>query len=143
MVHAERFAWVWLTALVVVLGGYFIAVEVTGRLVPEASFLMQLGMLAAALSTLAAVVGADRLLAWVRRRGEGPEIEDERDRLIALRSTRAAYGVLMAGLLVCGVVMPFSKSGWELVHAALLAIAVSEIVHHGLIVHGYRRGVRA
>lgn len=143
MVRAERFAWVWLTALVVVFSGYFIAVEVALRGQPELPIVARLGMLAIALTTLAVVVGIDRLVAWMRARGQEPEVADERDRLIELRSTKAAYGVLMVGVLVCGVVMPFSNSGWELVHAALLAVAISEIVHHGLILHGYHRGVRA
>jgi len=61
--------------------------------------------------------------------------------LLALASVYAYY-VLMAGIIIVGCVMPFLAGGWTLVHATLLAIAAAEFVHSGLIIHGYRRGVR-
>jgi hypothetical protein len=38
--------------------------------------------------------------------------------------------------------MPFSARTWDIVHAAVLAIVVAEIVHHGSIILGYRRSWR-
>lgn len=67
-------------------------------------------------------------------------IMDERDRAIDRRSVGAAYGVLMAGLIVVGCVMPFQKSGWSLVNAAVAAVVLAEGVRYGVAVWCYRRG---
>ena len=74
-----------------------------------------------------------------RREGAEPLHEDERDRAIDGRATRAAYFMLLAGMIVVGMVMPFTRSGWDVVNAALLVIVLSESMRHVLIVVGYRR----
>lgn len=141
MVSRERFAWVWLLALVVVFGAYFAVVGLHSGYA-ELSMGGRIGVLALALGSLGLIAGGHHGLDWLRRRREPPEPIDERDRLVEWRASAAAYHVLVAGMIVVGVVMPFQTGGWELVHAALLAIAVAEVVHAGLIVHGYRRGWR-
>lgn len=79
------------------------------------------------------------------KRGERGEslLEDERDRAIDGRATRAAYFVLLTGMIVVGVVMPFShgdwKGDWKIVNSALLFIVLAETVRQVLIVVGYRR----
>jgi len=73
-----------------------------------------------------------------RERGE-PLQEDERDRAIDGRATRAAYFMLLTGMIVVGMVMPFTRSGWDVVNAALLVIVLGETLRHVLIVVGYRR----
>ena len=55
------------------------------------------------------------------------------------RATSTAYYVLMGGMILVGVVMPFTSTGWKIVNAALLMIVVAEIVHYGVIVSSYRR----
>jgi len=142
MLPRERFAWVWLSALVVIFGLYFTAVALARQSTPDLSVGARIGMLAVALGALAVVVGIDRLVAWLRGGAHRHANVDERDRLIELRSSAVAYYVLMAGMCVVGVMMPFGAQGWEIVHAALLAIVVAEIVHYGLVVVGYRRGWR-
>jgi len=73
-------------------------------------------------------------------RGHAEDLgEDERDRAIDARSTRAAYFALLAGMISVGCIMPFSKTGWQIVNAALLAIVISEILRQLLVIHGYRR----
>lgn len=109
----------------------------------EVSFLTQIGWLAMALVTLALIVGIDRLIAFARKSGTEPDMLDERDRLIELRSSSVAYYVLIVGMILVGCVLPFSTGGWDIVHAALFAILVAEIVHHGLVVLGYRFGWHA
>jgi hypothetical protein len=74
-----------------------------------------------------------------RRERAEPLHEDERDRAIDGRATRAAYFMLLAGMIVVGMVMPFTRSGWDVVNAALLVIVLSESMRHVLIVVGYRR----
>ena len=134
MLPNERFAWVWMCALVAVLGTYFVHVAVTDpvALTP----LARITRLAIALSALALVFGADRLLARMRR---GREHRDERDRAIEQRATSAGYGVLMACMIFTGCVLPFSKAGWGIVDVALLAIMISELTRYAMVVIGYRR----
>ncbi|XOV83803.1 MAG: hypothetical protein ACFHXK_01555 [bacterium] len=117
-------------------------ISVMQHALAESSFVIQITWLAAALVTLGLIVGIDRLIAFVRKGTERDE-PDERDKLIELRSSSVAYYVLIVGMIVVGCVMPFSTGGWDIVHAALFAILIAEIVHNGLIVLGYRIGWHA
>lgn len=73
-----------------------------------------------------------------QERGE-PLLLDERDRAIDGRATRTAYFVILTGMIVVGVVMPFGDTGWKITNAALFAIVLAETVRYALIVTGYRR----
>jgi hypothetical protein len=53
---------------------------------------------------------------------------------------RVAHVVLIIGMMLVGVVMPFASSGWTLINAAIGAIVVAEVTHYGLAVWSYRRG---
>lgn len=73
-----------------------------------------------------------------QERGE-PLLLDERDRAIDGRATRTAYFVMLTGMIVVGVVMPFGDTGWKITNTALFAIVLAETVRYALIVTGYRR----
>ena len=85
------------------------------------------------------VVGLSALK--LRERGEGL-LADERDRAIEAQGTRAAYFVLLAGMVMVGMIMPFGQSGWKVVNTALLAIVSAETVRNIMIVVGYRGSQR-
>lgn len=105
------------------------------------TFLERIACLAVVASVHAVVYLSGWL--WMKRQERGePLLEDERDRAIDGRATRSAYFVLITGLIVVGVVMPFSDGGWKLVNAALFFIVLAETVRHALIVVGYRRTPR-
>jgi hypothetical protein len=144
MLQRERVAWVWLTAMIVCMGSYFVAVATFKELRIELSFFTQIEILAAATLSMAAVVLGDRLIAWIRGRGREQEAVDERDRLIEYRSATVAYYVLMAGMILVGCIMPLdkTKTGWDVVNAAIFYIVVAEIVKQVLILRAYRRGLR-
>lgn len=143
MLARERFAWVWLVSLVVVLGSYLLAVAVAPGWFESLGQARRIGVLAIPLGLLGVIALATHGLAWLRRREREVGEPDERDRAIEHRASHAAYHVLMAGMIIVGCVMPFSDSGWKLVHAALFFIALAELTHSGLILSGYRRGLRA
>lgn len=141
MLPLERFAKVWMIALIVIFTLYFTVIAVMEARQIEPTFLQRIGLLAAALGTLGVIAGGDRILSWLKR--DESDATDERDRLIQYRATTIGYYVLMAGMIVVGCVLPFLTRGWEIVHAALLAIALAEIAQSGLVLVYYRQGLRA
>lgn len=141
MLHKERSALVWLVAMVIILGAYFVSVAIMQTWQTPPSFLLQIGLLALALCSLGFVTGLERVIARAQRR---PGIQsDERDELIALRASKTAYHVLLVGMVIVGCVLPFNKAGWEIVNTALLAIVISEVTRHALMLRAYRGGLRA
>ena len=76
MLARERFAWVWMTSLIGVLGGYFFALRSLDA--AALGHAQQIGLLAAALGSLGVIALLTRLL--IRDRGEDAGV-DERDRL--------------------------------------------------------------
>lgn len=130
----EQFAWVWLSTMLVTYAAYFTSVFTIG----ETTALTQIGLFAATTVVQVLVIGTVSAVIAVRHKG-GPK-SDERDQLIDQRATRAAYQLLICGMIVVGCLMPFNNSGWRIFHAAVFSIAVSEIVRHGLMVTMYRRG---
>ena len=58
---------------------------------------------------------------------------DERDRAIARRGATIGYYVLIAGMILVGVVMPFSEPPWKIVNTALLTIVLAETAHQAVV----------
>ncbi len=142
MLPNERFARVWIIALLVVFTAYFGAYQVLIAEGVDLTFLQRIALLAAALGALAVVALATHGWSWLRRRDD--EATDERDLQIDRRAAQIAYYVLMGGTIYTGCVLPFSaKDSWEIVHAALFFIAIAEIVHASLVIRFYRRGSSA
>ena len=139
MLPRERFAFVWVGAQVIVFGAYFSFLTLAK---PRLSLSVgqQIGLLAIVLGSLGLVAAGTWLAQYLRRTRD--DAEDERDRAIENKASAVAYRVLMAGIILVGCVMPFGAGGWDIVNAAVLATAVAEVVHHGLIIVGYRRGLR-
>lgn len=142
MLPKERYAWIWLTTLVIVFSAYFATISMMERHNGDLPFLTRIGILAIALSTLGVVALTTYVVQYLQRRARGDIDADERDRLIDWRASTMGYYVLMAGMIIVGCYMPFTSKGWEIVHAALLSIAAAEIVHSAMVVSGYRRGWR-
>ena len=138
MALREYFSWIWLAALVLTYGAYFSAVAVL-QAHGEIPMLTELGLFLAAVIAQLVILTVGSIAVRLR----DPSLRrkaDERDRAIEHRATTAAYYVLIAGMIVVGCIMPFSKGGWDIVHTALLAIVIAEIVHHGLVAQAYRAG---
>jgi len=136
MSSLEKRAWLALWSMLPPYIVYFAILLLWPRL--TAGFLDAFLVLAATATVhaIAYIVG----LAFVRHRERGePLQEDERDRAIDGRATRAAYFMLLTGMIVVGMVMPFTRSGWDVVNAALLVIVLGEAMRSVLIIVGYRR----
>ena len=137
MSHRERVAWLSLVAMAVTFGPYFVVVA----LLADQSGLPNLRLLVlfgAAALTQAVILAVGHV--YLRRKAplDARTPPDERDRAIDRRSVVLAYYVLLVGMVVVGVVMPFNASGWQIVNAALLAVATAEVVHYLSAVASYR-----
>lgn len=104
----------------------------------------------AAAASVHAIAYVSGLLLIKRRETDEELLHDERDRAIDARATRAAYFMLLTGMILVGVVMPFGSGSrgvppsdlayiWKLVNAALFFIVLSETLRVTLTVYGYRR----
>lgn len=65
---------------------------------------------------------------------------DERDRAIRRRGATIAYYVLLVGMMVVGVYLPFVESGVPVANAGLFAIVLAELVNSVVVLMSYRRG---
>ncbi|MHA0329056.1 hypothetical protein [Sphingomonas melonis] len=135
MAWREKQAWLALSVMVVAYAAYFALVTASERSMLD--MLLLFGGVAIAQAVIM-IVGS--ILLAVQAGKEARAKADERDRAIDRRGTRIAYFVLLTGMIVVGVVMPFSKQGWQISNAALLALVASEIVRYGVVVASYRRG---
>lgn len=136
MVAREQFAWVWLLTMLVTYPAYFIAIILMGPM-PSIVQILVFGVTAIVQVVIIAVASA--VIALQHRQALG---RDERDRAIEHRASAFAYNWLICGMILVGCLMPFGHSGWDIFHAAVLVIAVAEILRHGLIVAMYRGGVK-
>ncbi|ENZ83761.1 MULTISPECIES: hypothetical protein [Caulobacter] len=135
MAWREKQAWLALSVMVVAYGVYFALVA--GERRSMLAMLLLFGGVAIA-QAVVMIVGSIVLAA--RAGKEAQARADERDRAIDRRSARIAYFVLLIGMIMVGVVMPFSEQGWRISNAALLALVVAEVVRYGVVVVSYRRG---
>jgi hypothetical protein len=138
MPYREKIAWLFLIAMAVTFGPYFVIVSVSppGEALPN---LHQLALYAVAAIAQMLILGAGHI--YLRRKSpqDASMPPDERDRVIMRRSINSAYYVLIVGMILVGVVMPFVSRGWSIVNAALFMIVLAEVVHRGVTVFGYRR----
>lgn len=135
MAWREKQAWLALSVMVVAYGAYFSLVTAS-----EQSMLEMLLLFGGVAIAQAVVMIVGSTLLAVQAGKEARAKADERDRAIDRRGTRIAYFVLLTGMIVVGVIMPFSKQGWQITNAALLALVAAEIVRYGVVVASYRRG---
>jgi amino acid transporter len=134
----EHFSWVWLAAMVLTYGPYFAIIAVL-KSHGEIPHMTEVALLSGAALVQVIMLAMGSILVRMR----DPSVRrkpDERDQAIKHRAAATSYYVLMAGTIVVGCVMPFLSTGWDLVHAAVLAIVIAEIVDCVLVVRAYKSG---
>ena len=139
MAYREKLAWLILGVMLAAYGIYFTWLGLALRHGEPTllGILLPFGIIAGAQGIV--VLAASAILR-ARAHREGQAQADERDRAIARRGATAAYYVLLTGIILVGVVMPFTEPAWKIVNAALLAIVVAEAVSLVLVILSYRRG---
>lgn len=139
MAFREKIAWLTLATMLVAYGIYFGIVGPAvrfgeGRML---DIIWSFGLVATA-HAVATIVGAIAIAVTATK--EAQARADERDRAIARRGATIGYYVLIVGMILVGVVMPFSEPPWKIVNTALLAIVLAETVHQAVVLLSYRRG---
>jgi hypothetical protein len=140
MSYREKLAWLSLTAMALTFGPYFAIAGRASAMDKAMPNLHLLWLFAIAAGVQVVVQGLGRL--WLRHKERlegGLQPADERDLAIEYGSVRAAYGVLIAGTILVGCVMPFNSGGWQIINAALAMIVAAEMVHYATVVFSYRR----
>ena len=140
MAFREKTAWLALGVMILAYGGYFIADALAD---PEAGPMANVRMLI--LFGIASVVrmvlqGGGYLILRARFPQDARTPPDERDRAIARRGYAFGYGILLAGMIGIGMIMPFTHSALQVVNAALAAIVIAEITCGAVAILSYRRG---
>ncbi|MGN6512582.1 MAG: hypothetical protein ACTHKZ_03290 [Lysobacteraceae bacterium] len=130
----EKRAWITVWAMCPAYLVYFVIVAAYPQLTPTP--LSKFGLLAViACIHAAGYIGGELV---VRRQHRGESLDgDERDHAIDARATRAAYFMLLTGMILCGMVMPFTDSGWKVANAALFFIVLSETLRVVLTLRAY------
>lgn len=139
MARGEKMAWLALTGMAIGYGFYFVAIAIDQRN-GTATFLRFFVLLTIASVVRALIEGIGNAVLAARARAEGQGKADERDRAISRRGASAAYYVLMVGMIIVGMFMPFGYGGWDIVNAALFALVLAEFVRCAVEVRSYRRG---
>ena len=139
MAFREKMAWLTLVTMLIAYAVYFTIVGPAvgfgeGRMI---DIIWSFGLVAVA-HAIAVIVGA--IFIAVTATKEAQAKADERDRAIARRGATMGYYVLILGMIVVGVVMPFSDPPWKIVNTALLAIVLAETVNNVVVLLSYRRG---
>jgi hypothetical protein len=138
MAYREKLAWLNLATLLLY-PIYFAKVPASADLGPH-QILYGLGWFAAVSIARLVVLGVGGLVLRRQTRASDRGKPDERDRAITHRGGAIAYGVMMAGFIMVGVMMPFVAQGWKIVNAALFAILIAEAVRLLTVILSYRRG---
>jgi len=139
MAFREKMAWLTLVTMLVAYGVYFGIVGPAvrfgeGRML---DIIWSFGLVATA-HAIAVIIGAIAIAVTATKEAQAKA--DERDRAIARRGATIGYYVLIVGMILVGVVMPFSDPPWKIVNTALLAIVLAETVNNVVVLLSYRRG---
>jgi uncharacterized membrane protein len=142
MAYREKLAWVTLGSMLIAYTIYFslLAAKFDPAAPQPRQTIQMLALFGAVTVVQAIVVAVASAVIAIRARRAGEDKADERDRAIARRGTSVGYYVLMVGMILVGVVMPFTDPRWKIINAALLAVVIAEVVRYILIISSYRRG---
>jgi hypothetical protein len=140
MSFREKIVWVTFVVILLAFGIYFAEIAhklITGHrdgISPPALF-----------AVLVVIVVVVEIVAHVLIAAGSPQdakaAKDERDRFIALKSTRPAFFVLLAGTFLSIGTMHLGASVWQLANCVLLSIWIAELTRLGTQIYYYRAPV--
>lgn len=139
MSFREKSAWISFVLLLVIFAPffYFSYLSITDQLPHRQGMNAAIGLVVA----FVALEIALHIVVAMRAPDEARSKRDEREQLIAMKATRAAFPVLVLGALASAATIHLTPSIWVMQQAVLLAIVVAELVKFGTEIVLYRRGV--
>ena len=138
MPYREKISWLSLLSMLAVFVPYFTWMKLYPPTENLPNF-SQLALYAAVCCIWVSLLGIGHLVLRNSTPDEAKLPLDERDRAIQSRGVSMAYGVLMAGMIVVGCIMPFTDSGWTIVNTAIFMIVLAEVVRDATVVINYQR----
>jgi hypothetical protein len=138
----EKSAWISFMIILVAFGAYFmsIGVDLTSSMTLTHHSSAFLGLVGAIVAVTTIEI-ATHIAVAIQSPAEAQSARDEREKVIALKATRPAFYVFMAGVwLALGVVVA-GGGVWILVQATLFAIWIAELTRFGTEIYYYRRGL--
>jgi hypothetical protein len=137
MSFREKTAWISVILLVVLFGPYFgrVALAMAGKTHVHGG--TQFAMVAVFV-VLEIVL---RLAIAIQSPRDARAPRDEREDLIDMKATRAAFYVLLGGVLVAIFTLHFPVSVWMLSQFVLFSVVLAELVRFGGQIRMFRRGV--
>ncbi len=138
MPYREKVAWLSVLAMSLVFVPYFTWTELHPPTDPLPNF-QQLRLYALASTVWVILLGVGHFFLRRANENDARMALDERDLAIKYRARDYAYGVLMAGVIIVGCVMPFQSSGWEIVNTSIFMIVLAELVHDSVMIYFYRK----
>ncbi len=139
MPYREKLAWLSLAAMAITFGPYFAALAaglLPGDDVPD---FRKLALYAVVALSQATILGVGHLVLRRLSPQDARQPMDERDLAIRHRAVSWGYHLLIAGMILVGVMMPFSSHGWAIVNAALFMIVAAEFLRYAITAASYRR----
>jgi uncharacterized membrane protein len=137
MPFKEKIAWISVVTTILVWGGYFGFMLVTGGHMPGPVYLT--GFVGAVVVQVILVIIASIVTA-VMAPGDAGAASDERDKRIARQAYAWAYPVLLSLVVCVAASMHLGASPRDMAYEIMGAIVIAEIVHYGAQIVGYRRG---
>lgn len=136
MSFREKMHWASLIAILLGFGFYF----TTLHTVPHTSHDYYIGLLIAIVGFIIVTMTVAAIIFAIQNSGDAHAKTDERDKLIHMRGTHAAYYALMLGAWGVTVAAHFGHGMFFLLNLLLAIIVVAESVRIGTQLYFYRRG---
>lgn len=132
----EGLQWLTMLSVALVYGVYFLKVLPPSGIDVTQRQVVQFGWLTGLLIVIL-IVGASALVSVNRMKDEA---DDERDRLIQLKSRSIASFALSGGVVLCMAVAYFRPGNFAVLHALLGVLVIAQILESATQIFLYRRG---
>ncbi len=142
MSFREKMHWVSLIAILGGFGWYFGTLHLVGygHSPGDTGEKYYFGLLIATIVGILTVMIIGAALIAIFKPKDAKYAWDERDRLIHMRGTHAAYYILVVGMWATGLSLHFGYSLFFMLNAMLAIIVVAESIRIGTQLYLYRRG---
>ena len=134
MAFREKTAWISLLTYLGVYGYYFVTVFRSGPDHPHGALLIEL------IALLILIIAACNIALAIWKPDEARLAEDERERLIGMKASAAAFHVAQAGAITGAGAVALGLPSFWVANGILALVVLAEIVRQTLVVARYRLG---